>query len=297
MLPAGTITETIIISKPLHLKGQGMNQTHLAPTSPANGYALHINAPNVTISDLTIINHAAGLYTTALKISGPNSTIASCRLTNTPIGIAIWSSHTTILNCEFTACEDEGIVLLGSTTSPCTNTTIRSSIFTDNCDGIELQHATQTYISHCSFMRNTHAGIDAIESDNNHNTITHCTFTDNHAYGLYLSRSTQNLITYCTFSDDTLTCIQSPDNTIYQSQGAQIHLLKDSSLNIQQCAGIDQSDIISQQSSYEITPGQSTQHDTRITTHGGLGLRLIQTILTWFRTILVHIQTLRHPGM
>ena len=251
-LAAGTYTDILTISTPLHLKGAGPTQTLLQPTSQANGYAIHIKAPYVKISNLSITNQGKGLYTTAIKITAPHTTIQDCTIHDTPVGIALWSSHNTITRCSFIGCDDEGIVLLGTETNPCTNNTITSCLFQHNCDGIELQHAQENLITNCMFIKNTHAGIDAIQAKNNHNTISHCTFIDNAAFGLYLSHSTDNLITDCVFTEDSITLVQSTDNTLQNSQVTRIHLMKHSSLHIQDCRGLSESAIITQQSSYEI---------------------------------------------
>ena len=281
-LPAGTITEILTITKPLHLKGQGATQTLLSPTSPANGYAIHILAKGVLLSDLAITNLGTGLYTTCVKVSASNTTIQNCTFHDTPIGIALWGSNNTISGCEFRNCDDEGIVLLGASTTACTNNTITSCIFSENCDGIELQYATHTQINSCSFLQNTHAGIDAIESNNNYNIISYCTFTDNQAFGLYLARSSETLITHCSFSDDTITFVHATNNTILKSQITRMHLMDDSTLLIDQCTDITVSDILSQQSSYEIrtepSPGEKK-------THLSIYQSLLLSLLSRFKTV------------
>ena len=255
-LAAGTYTEILTIDKPLHLKGQGITQTILTANSSMNGYAIQITAPGVIISDMTIINIGPGLYTTGIKISAPNTTIQSCVFENTPIGIALWSSQNSIRGCDFRGCDDEGIVLLGTSTNPCTNNTIASCTFSGNCDGIELQYATHTIITACTFTKNTHAGIDAILSQNNQNVISSCTFTENAGFGLYLAGSCETVISQCTFSDDTLTFVHAVNTTIQKSQTSHLQLLDGSSLLIQQCPGINTSAIITMQSTYEIRTEQ-----------------------------------------
>jgi len=250
-LPAGTNTEILIINKPLHLKGEGTARTLLSPTSPNNGYAIRISAEGVTLSGLDITNYGPGLYITCVKISASNTTIQNCTFHDAPIGIAIWSSENTISGCDFRGCDDEGIVLLGLSTAACSNNTIISCNFYKNCDGIELQYARDNLITSCTFTQNTHAGIDAIESNNN-NIISYCEFTDNYGFGLYLARSSNNQIIQCFFSDNSLTLVQAPANTLLNSQIARIRLMDDSSLLIEQCGEIDESAITSQQSYYEI---------------------------------------------
>jgi parallel beta-helix repeat protein len=275
-LPAGTITEVLTITKPLHLQGQGTTHTYLAPTSPSNGYAIRILAKGVLLSDLAITNQGLGLYTTCVKVSASYTTIQNCTFHDTPIGIALWSSNNTITGCEFRNCDDEGIVLLGTSLTACTSNTISSCIFSQNCDGIELQYATHTLITSCRFLQNTHAGIDAIESNNNDNTISFCTFTDNQAFGLYLARSSETLITHCSFSDDSITFVHTTNTTILKSQITRVHLLDDSTLLIDQCTDITVSDILSQQSSFEIrTEALSLQKKTHLSIYQSLFLSLL----------------------
>lgn len=258
-IPSGTYTEILTINKPLHITGDGLTQTILSPASSPNGYAIQITAEGVILSNLEIMNHAEGLYTTGVKISAKNTTIEHCMFHDTPIGIAIWSGQNTISQCVFQGCDDEGIVLLGTSAIACTNNTITSCIFSENCDGIELQYATHNQINSCSFFRNTHAGIDAIESNNNNNIISECTFTDNDAFGLYLARSSQNLITQCSFSNDALTLVHATQNTLEKSQINNIHLLDESSLLLDQCIDATTENIISEQSTFEIKTNHSEQ--------------------------------------
>jgi len=252
ILPAGIFTEILTINKPLHLKGEGTTLTFLSPTSANNGYALRIIAKGVTLSDLDITNQGSGLYTTGVKISAANTTIQNCTFHDTPIGIAIWSSQNIISGCEFSGCDDEGIVLLGTSTTACSNNTIVSCNFYENCDGIELQYATDNTVEYCIFTQNTHAGIDAIESNNNNNIISNCEFTANQGFGLYLAGSSHNTITGCSFVDDSITLLHASENTISNSEVSTIRLMDHSSVFLKQCKGIDESAIISQQSFYTI---------------------------------------------
>jgi parallel beta-helix repeat protein len=283
-LPAGIYTEILTINKPLHLKGEGTTRTLLKPTSASNGYAIWIIAEGVILSDLDITNQGPGLYTTGVKISASNITILNCTFHDTPIGIAIWSSKNTISGCEFRGCDDEGIVLLGMSTTACTNNTITSCTFNQNCDGIELQYASDNLITSCTFAQNTHAGIDAIESNNNNNIISHCTFNDNQAFGLYLAGSSHNLITQCSFSDDTVTFVQASDNTLLKTQVAHVNLMEDSSLLIEQCEDVTTSNIISQQSSFEIQTDQSEQISQEKNNHTTVYHPLLLTLLSRFNS-------------
>jgi len=296
-LPAGTFTEILTINKPLHLKGEGASQTLLSPTSPNNGYAIRISAKGVSLSDLDITNKGPGLYTTCVKISASNTTIQNCMFHDTPIGIAIWSSQNIISGCEFSGCDDEGIVLLGTSTTACTNNTIISCNFYENCDGIELQYATHNKIISCTFTQNTHAGIDAIESNNNNNIISHCKFTDNQAFGLYLAGSSYNLITQCSFSDDTVTFVQASDNTLLRTQVTHINLMEDSSLLIKQCEDITTSNIISQQSSFEIRTDQSEQISQEKNSHTTVYHPLLLSLLSRFKILQSLYEQLRQSRM
>ncbi|MFH1100637.1 MAG: right-handed parallel beta-helix repeat-containing protein [Methanobacteriota archaeon] len=199
----GTYIETLTITKPLTLQGEGKENTILSPTSKKNGCAIEIKSPDVTLKDLTISNNGPGLYTTAIKITSPRTTIENCQIQDTPVGIAIWSSDNMITNCILTRCSDEGILLIGTSESECINNRIDSCTFTKNVDGIEATKTKYTTISNCVFTENTHDGISFIgnANTNTENTITQCTITDNSVHGIYLSGS-ENHITSCTFSNN-----------------------------------------------------------------------------------------------
>jgi parallel beta-helix repeat protein len=258
MLPVGTYTEIFTISKPLEIRGQGADATFLCPTSSQNGYAIRITAEGVILSGLDITNNGPGLYTTGVKISASHATIQDCTFHDTPVGIAIWSSDNTISHCDFNRCDDEGIVLLGTSQSECTRNTITFCTFQENCDGIELQYASQNTIDQCQFKQNIHAGIDAITSSNNENIISNCEFTGNQGFGLYLAGSSHNTITGCSFLDDSITLLHASENTVSNSEVSTIRLMDHSSLFLEQCKGIDKSAIISHQSSYTIDNTVST---------------------------------------
>jgi parallel beta-helix repeat protein len=297
LLPSCTYTKVLIINKPIHIIGDETTPTILNPTSSTNGYAIQVTAEGVTLSNLEIMNQAAGLYTTGVKISASNTTIENCSFHDTPIGIAIWSAHNTISHCVFQGCDDEGIVLLGTSTLECTDNTITSCLFSENCDGIEFQYATYNQISSCSFIRNTHAGIDAIESDNNNNIISECIFTDNGAFGLYLARSAQNLITQCSFSDDTVTLVHAMQNTLYKSQIKNIHLLDDSSLLINQCLDATTENIISEQSTFEIRTNHLEQSLLEEKTHTARYHSILIYILSHLKTLQTFYEQLSQTRM
>jgi len=297
VLPAGTYNEILTIQKPLHLKGQGATQTFISPTSPTNGYALRITAPGVIISNLDITNLGPGLYTTGVKISAASTTIQNCTFHDNPIGIAMWSPANIIVGCDFQGCDDEGVALLGTATTPCTNNTISSCTFSNNCDGIELQYAAHNLIEYCSFTQNTHAGIDAIGSSNNHNEISQCQFSANQGFGLYLAGSSDNLITQCSFSDDAITFAKASNNTLFKSQGTRIQLMEDSSLIIEQCSSINTSDIITEQSSFEIRSDKTDQLSVEKNTHPSSYHPLLLSLLSRYKSLTTLFEQLRHIRM
>jgi parallel beta-helix repeat protein len=295
-LAAGIYREDITINKPLHLIGQGSNQTILHSTASNNGYAIRITTEGVSLNNLDISNQESGLYTTCIKISAPHTIIQNCSFHDTPIGIAIWSSHNTISGCDFRGCDDEGIALLGTSITPCTNNTITNSTFQDNCDGVELQYATDTLITSCIFIQNAHTGIDAIASNNNNNIISHCEFYHNQGFGLYLAGSSNTQIIQCSFSDDTITFVHTSNTSLSKSQITQIYLMEDSSLLLEQCNNITSSHIISQQSSYEIRTNQSEPFSQEKNTSRVVHQRLLLTLLSRFKILksfYEHLQQLR----
>ena len=198
----GSYEEIITITKPIHLIGEEKDSTKINPISDTNKYAIRLGATGATLGNLCITNYAPGLYTTAIRITAPGTTVDNCKIQSTPIGIALWSSYTTITNCTFQSCEDEGIALLGSQRSPCHSNIITDCVFANNCDGIELQHAPDNLIQNCVFDDNTHTGIDAIASENNNNSIVNCTIVNNHVHGIYLSASSDNSIINCDFHNN-----------------------------------------------------------------------------------------------
>jgi len=195
---SGTYHEILDIKKEIFLIGQDEENTFINPISEKNKYAVRLGAPGIKIKKLTIINGAPGLYTTGIKIVNNNIKIENCNMYSTPIGIAIWSSENIIKNCIFSNCNDEGIVLIGSKYSKCTNNEIINCSFYQNCDGIELQYSSYNLIKNCTFNNNTHSGIDAIGSSNDYNYISNCIIKDNQVHGIYLSKSSNNIIKNCT---------------------------------------------------------------------------------------------------
>jgi parallel beta-helix repeat protein len=274
-LTAGTYTEILSITKPLHLQGDGPTHTILQTTSSPNGYAIRITANGATLTGFTITNQAPGLYATGVKLCAEHTTIQNCTFQNTPIGIADWGSQNTITGCDFHDCNDEGIVLLGTAAIPCTHTTISKCSFHNNCDGIELQYTQDTLIDSCTFTANTHAGIDAINTYTTNTTLSTCMFHDNQGYGLYLAEVTNTQISSCTFSTDAITLIHATETTFQHVQVIHIALMKDSTLILTDCDTLTPSSITTEQSTYEI----HTNHLTSPTQENPQVHSLLLTIL------------------
>ena len=193
----GVYSQSFQISKPLILKGSGKNNTFLNIETKPNNPAITISSAYVTFSDFTLINSASGLYSTALRVDSPHVIISNCRFQDTPIGIAVWNDRIQITSSSFINCSDEGILLISTSISSSENNLIYNCVFTNNCDGIELQHSSYNIISYCVFKENYHAGIDAICDNNNNNTITNCSFLNNSNFDIYFSSSKHNKISEC----------------------------------------------------------------------------------------------------
>jgi parallel beta-helix repeat protein len=259
-IQAGIYSEIITIEKPLTLIGQGQANTFIHSTSLDNGYAIRITAKGVSLSGFDISNDGHGLYATAVKISASRTSIQNCYIHDTPVGVAIWSNDNDISNCRFQQCNDDAIVFLGTSTNVCLHNTIHSCSFIKNCDGIELQYASQNIISNCEFSDNTHAGIDAIASTNNDNTISHCTFSKNQGFGIYLAASMNNIMTDCDFNSDLLTLTHSTQNLLQNSHIIRVNLMDSSSLRIINCGPLPSMAITSFDSQYDI---QNNHHFTK----------------------------------
>ncbi len=241
MIPQGTYEEILVIDKPLTLEGYQKDTTILSVISPHNSYAICIKSPGVTIQNLTIQNSGPGLYTTGIKIVSPDTTIRHCHIQNTPVGIALWSDNNHISSCTFTGCTDEGIVLLGSAHQSVSGNKITTCHFAENCDGIELQYAVQTLISNCTFVDNTHAGIDAIREQNNKNQITKCYFENNNGYGIYLAYSQHNFIDNCTLENDDVFFNKVQNITLSHCSAESIRTTYSESVILRHCVIADQS--------------------------------------------------------
>jgi parallel beta-helix repeat protein len=206
----GVYYEPFQITKPLILKGLGKNNTFLNIETKPNNPAITITSPYVTLSNFTIINTASGLYTTAVRIDSPHVIISNSQFQDTPIGIAVWSNYVQIRNSSFINCADEGILLISTSISSSNNNLIYSCVFTENCDGIELQHSSSNIISYCVFKENFHAGIDAICDNNNNNTITNCSFLNNTNFDIYFSSSKHNKVLECDIENKENSIIFTP---------------------------------------------------------------------------------------
>jgi len=198
----GEYCEIIDIRKQIELIGEDKELTLINPISETNKYAIYVGTENVIIKDLSIKNRGPGQYSSAIRITASNTEIYNCNLIDTPVGISIWTSDNIIENCYFSGCRDEGIALLGTSYSDCSNNKIKNCIFEKNCDGIELQFSSKNIIDNCEFYYNTHSGIDAIASSNDENIISNCEIYNNDVYGIYLTSSSYNQITDCIISNN-----------------------------------------------------------------------------------------------
>ena len=198
----GVYSEIINIKKQIKIIGENKDNTIINPISEKNKYALRLGASGIELSVLSITNGAPGLYSSAVRICASNIKIQDCKIFDTQVGIAIWTSDNEISNCIFDNCGDEGIALLGTAYSECNNNKILNCEFFQNCDGIELQYSSKNIIENCEIYKNTHSGIDAIASDNNENIIKNCKIYDNQVNGIYLSSSSNNKIIDCLIYDN-----------------------------------------------------------------------------------------------
>jgi parallel beta-helix repeat protein len=198
----GEYCEIINIKKQIELIGEDKEHTLINPVSESNKFAINLGAPNAKIRDLSIKNRGPGLYTSGVRITASSTEIDNCKIYDTPVGIAIWTSDNIIKDCYFKGCKDEGIALLGTSYSDCNNNKIINSVFQENCDGIELQYSSRNTIDNCEFYDNTHSGIDAIASSNDENIISNCEIYNNEAQGVYLASSSDNQIIDCLISDN-----------------------------------------------------------------------------------------------
>lgn len=202
LLP-GIYTEQLTIYKPLIISGSSKEKVRFVVTTDVNEPAITLSAQNIVLENLTIINQGPGIYTTGVRTIADNITIQYCSIEKTPVGLALWSSNNTIKNCVFTDCTDEGIVIISSSFKKADHNLIQQCVFTNNCDGIELQGSCYNTINDCLFEDNTHDGIDAICSGNDNNVISQCTIIDNAVHGIYFSSSAYNTIRDCIIADNT----------------------------------------------------------------------------------------------
>jgi parallel beta-helix repeat protein len=292
IITPGTYAEVLVINKSLTLIGDTPDKILLAPTSAENSYAIKITAEGVTLANFSICNLAKGLYTVGIKIMGAHTTITNCVIYDTPIGIAIWSCYTMIAHCTFHNCSDEGIALLGSSTSACSNTHITACVFSENEDGIELQRSSDNLISDCRFLNNTHAGIDMIESANTKNSVTGCRFIANQGFGMYCAGASGLQVTDCTFSSDSIMLVNTKGSIISGSDISGLQLLRNTTVILDRCDTVDASRISTQTSQYLLlsSPSQimpSNRHPLR-----GIVLALTSR-LQILRLLATHLTQLR----
>ncbi len=224
LVKSGRYEEIIDVKKNIYLVGEDKKDTILCPISNKNKYAVRLGARNIKMENFGIVNRAPGLYTTGIKITAPDIEIENCDIYETPVGIAVWSSDSTIKNCEFRYCEDEGIALLGWKGHESNNNKIIDCLFYKNCDGIELQYSSNNIIKNCEFYENTHTGIDAIASSNDNNRIESCKIVKNEVNGIYFSSSSDNRIIDCEISDNK-------DGDIYMNKYSKNNLVISSNEN------------------------------------------------------------------
>ena len=208
----GVYHQSFRVTKPLILSGFSKEHTLMSFNTTSNNAAISIASPYVTLSQLTIENRASGLYTTGIRIDASQVRIENCIIKDTPIGIAVWEDKVEIVNSIFTNCSDEGILLISTKISSSDNNRISHCVFTNNCDGIELQYSSRNLITDCVFQYNTHAGIDAICNNNNENIISNCSFLDNVDFDIYFSSSKDNLISNCTIQNYQENVLFNPTN-------------------------------------------------------------------------------------
>jgi len=268
---AGQYREVVNIYKKIYLIGEDSSTTLISPSSTTNGFALKISAEHVLVKSFHITNYGSGLYTTGIKITASHTTIQDCRITDTPVGIAVWSSYNTFEDCEFYRCEDEGIALLGSESMQCDANTMQRCTFENNGDGIELQHSSHNLIEECTFQHNAHAGIDGIGSQNDDNTIRECVISSNEGYGVYFAHSKGNTLEHCTIIDNTIMTSSSTATTLSYTSFDSLYLTDASSITIHECPTADSATIRAISSQYEI------QEDTTL-------VQSISSLITSLRT-------------
>lgn len=216
----GEYKEIIEIKKGINLIGEDKESTIINPISGDNKYAVLLSGSSSTIRNFTIKNGGKGIYTSAIRVISDGNEIVDCIIYDTPVGIAIFSSNNTIDNCSFIECKDEGIALIGSSIE-CKNNRILNSIFSGNCDGIELQYSSDNIIYNCKFYNSTHTAISGISEANNRNLIYNCDIYKSGIYGIYFVSSEENKIVGCKFAknrfDDIVFSKNSKNNTISKS--------------------------------------------------------------------------------
>ena len=125
--------------------------------------------------DTIIVGVTGHKYEWGIKVSADNTVVSGIIFRDIAIGICVWGSNTTIRDCLFINCSDEGVVIFPTSQG----STIEDCIFIECCDGIELQQAHNTTIQRCEFIRNWHTGIDIIGEASYNVSIIDCEFEDN----------------------------------------------------------------------------------------------------------------------
>lgn len=197
----GTYSTPLTIDKPLTLIGNTTDTNFIITTKPNNA-GIILKSSFIKLSNITVMNTAVGLYTTAIRINSPNCKITNCTIRNTPIGVAVWNNNTKIDDTTFINCSDEGILLISTSISKSNHNRINNCNFYNNCDGIELQQSCYNTFSNCIFENSTHSAIDGICKNNNYNLISNCIINNSSVHGIYFSSSKHNKIKNCSFSNN-----------------------------------------------------------------------------------------------
>ncbi len=190
----------IYISKSIHLIGEKRDKTIIIDNSDCNNALVYVNAPNVTIENLSVCSLSRAVPPagqTGILIISDVSTIRNCRFNTSKIGIHIISSYNLISNCIFDDSNDEGIALFGHYNK------VENCMFHNNGDGIELAYnCSHNTISNCGFYKSSHCGLAFITGANN-NSILNCSIFDSESGGIQVSSSHHNLIFNCVSHNST----------------------------------------------------------------------------------------------
>ena len=102
IISPGIYNENLVINTTVHIMGTGPEKTII--NGNKTSYIFHINADNVSIKNLTIINSHTEFsqYHYGIKISGSNITIINCTFEDNTYGVYIDKTmNVTIYSCRF----------------------------------------------------------------------------------------------------------------------------------------------------------------------------------------------------